>query len=659
MAAATRMIITGSKPESAGGPNNKSVTTMHLTPRSPAPARSGYVLIIIMAFLAVSLAAFSSMMYWSASSAKNTLRNNYFNMAENAAESATENIMATMIRDFNNGNLNASSTYQSLVPPTNGWPIAYQFSDTNGNTAYSATVSVGTVPSTSSPLSSQFSGLYGFPQPTTITSTATPQNTGVTLSATVSQFVQFALIPLFQFAIFYNMDLEINPGAGMNINGHVHSNNNIWATGSSSGSPLEFADIVDAAGSISNVSGPLDPQNNRSGNVTYDDPNSPLPNYDTLTLPVGTSTNNNATNVLAILYPPIAAYAPPNFAAAYSTNGQSYLENDVDLIITNSANGVAGSRSGTNILVYYQNSAATTQIAPVPPDVYVVTNKVSHTTTTVSSVSGSQLTNIVYATYSFVTNASFYDYREANTVQSLDINVDKLNTWLANNSTNGGGTWNTANTTGSTSKNHQINSIYAYNGVPNTSTVLPAVRMINGQQLPPAGLTVVTPQPMYVKGDYNTTTNGNSTFSTALGDTTNTAPAALMADAITILSSSWSDSWTSGTSLGSRDVGPNRATINAAALEGIVPSNGVNYSGGVENFLRLLESWSGTTLVYNGSIVVMFPSQYATSPWQQTGIYYNPPTRTWGFDVNFLTSNRLPPITPRVKGVIRGTWAAW
>jgi len=96
-------------------------------------------------------------------------------------------------------------------------------------------------------------------------------------------------------------------------------------------------------------------------------------------------------------------------------------------------------------------------------------------------------------------------------------------------------------------------------------------------------------------------------------------------------------------------------------FEGIVQSNpniSGNYSGGVENFLRLLENWGGT-LTYNGSIVVMFPSQYATNSWQPTGNYYNAPTRHWAFDLNFASESGLPPLTPQTKAVVRGQWSAY
>jgi len=99
--------------------------------------------------------------------------------------------------------------------------------------------------------------------------------------------------------------------------------------------------------------------------------------------------------------------------------------------------------------------------------------------------------------------------------------------------------------------------------------------------------------------------------------------------------------------------------LNAATLEGIVPSNGSYYSGGVENFVRLLEDWSSaTTITYNGSIVVMFPSQIATNPWNFHPNVYGVPTRRWGFDLNFNQQGGLPPLTPNARSILRSGWSA-
>lgn len=594
---------------------------------------------MIMTFLAVGLTVFASMMYWVSSNAKITLRNNAFVSAEAAAESATETRLASMVRDFAFGGLNPAGSYTSLAPSQNGWPIQYQFTDIG--------LSIGTKAWTNLP--SQFAGLSGFVQNCTNTVSAIATNGPVGVPATVQQVVEFTAIPIFQYAIFYNMDLEIEPGNTMNINGHVHSNNNIWTTGNSAAKPLTYQNLVDASGSVylqgstnSSQSGPATP-----GSVIFSiTQNNPLNNADSLTMPVGT--NNNPIAVLGIIQLPPSSLAIPS-AAAYSPTGQVYLYNAADLIITNNS-GI------TNLTVLYDNQYNGTQLTPVAPDVLVLTtNSISHVVTTNSY-------------YSFVTNATFYDYRESATVQAIQLDVAKLNTWLTNNvTTQGGYQYNNLNTTGSTSKGHGINSVYVYNSASLSSSQLPAVRLVNGSQLPSDGLTVVSAQPMYVEGNYNIQTNAGGAQDLTLGSTVNghNVPAALIGDAITILSSAWSDSNNSGTALDSRI--PVATTVNAACLEGIVPSaNGANYSGGVENFLRLLEKWNNgnVMLTYNGSIVCMFPSQYATHNWfnpsPAAGAYYGAPNRQWGFDVNFLKGSKyLPPLTPQAKYVIRSSWAAW
>jgi hypothetical protein len=195
----------------------------------------------------------------------------------------------------------------------------------------------------------------------------------------------------------------------------------------------------------------------------------------------------------------------------------------------------------------------------------------------------------------------------------------------------------------------------------------PGVRLVNGATLPNGGLTVATPNPLYVQGNYNA-----SGVSAAVGttDTSNTKPAALIADAITILSTSWTrstgiGSYTatsgtydqmSGSNTSYRPAGD--TAVNAAFMAGIVPtSSSTGYSGGVENFPRFLENWSSRTFTYNGSMIVMFPSQIATAPWSGTGTYYNPPTRKWNFDMNFTDPNKLPPNTPAVRTIVRGQWS--
>ena len=666
----------------------------------PTPA-AGYALITTLLFLAVALTAFASIMQWVSSSTMVTARNNLYVSSQAAAESATEKVMTTMMRDFTFGSLNPVSTYNTLVPDTTGWPVLFTFKNTNG-VANQTSVAIGQKSWTDLP--SQFLGLAGNGQKCLISSIATTAGQRYNVSSTVSQSVWFGYIPLFQFAIFYNLDMEINPGSLMTINGRVHSNYNLWATGSSAGSPLNFNGTVDASGLVTNTPSPLDPQNfgHRSGNVNYADTNSPVSNADSLTLPVGNSTNNNPVYVKAILDLPPAGMAAP-LPNAYSTNGQIYTYNEADLIVSNSPSGINGNSSSDVLTILYQNPNRVMPLTVVAPDLmstqtitsnaYVtslsyVTNMIPVTTYTtnivyyttgkkkgqiqsititphtsyVSQVVAQTVTNVVtsYVTitnryYSFVTNQTFYDYRESKTVQAVQVDVGLLNAWLTNATTTGGKQYEQLNNSGSDSKGHDINSIYVYNSVSEDNSTLPAVRVTDGAQLPSDGLTVATPMPIYVKGDYNITTDGTHK-SQSLGDTTYTVPAALMGDAITVLSGSWKDTYDASTSLSLRT--PVNVCINAATMEGIVPSDGSNYSGGVENFMRLLENWSSsTTVTYNGSIVVMFPSQYATSPWGKSGVY-GVPTRKWGFDAKFTEQGGLPPMTPQLKATIRGVYTS-
>ena len=458
-----------------------------------------------------------------------------------------------------------------------------------------------------------------------------------------------ASLPVFQFSIFYNLNLEMDPGAAMAVIGPVFSNQGIWAGTAN----LTFVSTVAAAGQVNVTS--TDPfmtgKNDSLAPPHFILAGQPMSGADPLYLRVGAGVAS--TNAEAILNLPPAAYATGT-AAAYTTNGLAYNFNACDLIISNSITGTNGAL-GTNITIIFQdpfngailnrltnNEVCTFQKTngPATLPAFWTTNKAIRPTTNYASMP-------VASSFPFVTNVVFYDYREKKTVQAVEIDIAKFNNWLTNRSYEGA-TWNALCSLGS-EKNHPIDSIAVYNSVPMTGSTLPAVRVVNGQQLYDRhGLTLSTPQPLYVYGDINTTTNG-TVFSKALGDTKNTRPCGLMADAITVLSPNWSDSNSlarfSDTTPNARN--PVATYINAATLEGIVQSTNSNYSGGVENFLRLLEAWNSTTaLTYNGSIVVLFPSLYATNKWITPGTYYTAPKRDWGFDTNFLYANWLPPLTP-------------
>jgi hypothetical protein len=470
-------------------------------------------------------------------------------------------------------------------------------------------------------------------------------------------------VPVFQFAIFYNLNLEIDPGGAMPIIGPVFCNANIW----SGTANVTYSSTVTAVGTnnISSVD-PFLTTYAQSGTPAGNFSSQPVSGVGALNLLFGTNNMpNTAQSILQLQLPP-STYALGT-AAAYSTNGQIYLCNTSDLIVSNSPNGTNSvSPSGTNLFVFFQDASAALYLAPVTPDFYKLKTGGSTNFVSTNLTAGkNSITNVQYASYSFLTNVLFYDWREglpsgkAKAVQAVQIDIAKFNIWQTNTATNGGNLYNSKNIL---DKGHPIDSVYFYNAVPATSNNLPAVRVVNGQQLPSNtfGLTIATPFPMYVMGNYNVQWDATHQLLDT-NSTVYTRPAALMADAITILSAGWNDAITT--------LKPNSATdttVNAAMLEGIVPSNqsvdGISlpggsgggtyngYSGGVENFLRLLEDWGGQTLTFNGSIVAMFPSQYATNYWN--GDYYGVPTRHWAFDTNFRVIGKLPPLTPQVMNFV-------
>jgi hypothetical protein len=456
---------------------------------------------------------------------------------------------------------------------------------------------------------------------------------------------------VFGFAIFYNLNLEIDPGNIMPINGPVFSNAGIWS-GSSS---VTFYSAVIAVNQVyTNLNDPFLSGKSGSGSPTFALTAQPVSHASALKLP-GSGFNGNPTNAEAILNlpPPVYAMGTP---AAYSTNGQIYLANEADLIISNAAFGTNSvTPKGTNISIWYQDSANTPYLTPIAPDFYrlkipAVTGLNTNYVSPNLSDTNRCYTNVAYAGWSFVTNVAFYDYREQDVAQAVQINVGLFNVWLTNILKPTFGEMYSA--TCVADKGHTIDSIWVYNSVIRDYSTFPAVRVFNGIQLANAwGLTVATPMPLYVYGDYNK--QKDPTHVASGTNTVNTYPAALMGDAVTFLSANWLDAYSPSTPLFSRTAV--NTTVNAAVLEGIVPSftntstSTYYYSGGMENFERLLEDWNlglAYTLTYNGSIVALFPSLIATNVW--SGSYYSIPTRAWGFDFNFLQQAKLPPLTPAV-----------
>src|SRR2546425_1716098 len=182
-----------------------------------------------------------------------------------------------------------------------------------------------------------------------------------------------------------------------------------------------------------------------------------------------------------------------------------------------------------------------------------------------------------------VIKRTFYDAREAKTMTAYDVDVNLMRTAGA----------------------LPANGVVYVAGTDIASS--PVVRLVNGSQLPSGGLTVVSQNPVYIAGDYN---------SVPVGATH--PPAAVMGDAVTVLSNAWQpgnplgyDSKGSLPFSGNRVASPN-TTVNAAIATGPSSESTMGRDNGkVNNLVRFLEDWVGSTgtptkFNYSGSLLALW-----------------------------------------------------
>ena len=554
--------------------------------------RCGSALALTMIMTRIPRATVAGVLSYSANNARLNYRSNQYYRAVAAAEGDTEQVITMISRDFLSGgeglvNANLTAYRQTtLLASDSSYWADWEFNDASGNTGQTY-VQPG-VSSNFILQNSSYAGLNAYASFYTIVSDARQTSAAQDVVGGVLQQLELTRIPIFQFAMYTTGDMEISCGQPFAITGLVHSNGQLYVEPDN---VMIFESSVTAVGDILFQRSPLDSRGPPAGSVAYDgvhDPNQPA-----LSLPIGIT--NTPTAVREIIEP------PPPFEDPNSPLGRERYYNLSDVVLVVSSSGISGTSGDFN-------SFAT-------------------------SIPTNQLNGFVSTTN------SFFDAREGKTIRPIDINIAGLTAWSATNSSERtalGGL--------------DVSSIYVLDNRTLTGTDLGAVRVFNGLQLPPRGLTVATASPLYVFGNYNQTNAANLGTS----NTTTTLPASLVADAVTILSANWTDA-NSQAAVASRNATP--TTVNAAILAGAVDTAGGNYGGGMENFPRFLETWGlANPFTYNGSMVKMFPSQYATNIWGNANVYA-PPARNWTFDVNFNNPAKLPPLTPSLETVIRGQWA--
>ncbi|HKK20631.1 MAG TPA: PilX N-terminal domain-containing pilus assembly protein [candidate division Zixibacteria bacterium] len=395
----------------------------------------------------------------------------------------------------------------------------------------------------------------------------------------LTQAFETALVPLYQFAVFYGNDLEIAPGPDMNLIGRVHSNGNMWLQ---AGSSLKMDSYVTASGHI---------LHGRKGAGSVD-------NGDVLI-------KNGSGNYVSM------------------KQGSDWLEGtDADWYDSSVSrwNGrVQDSAHGQGKLELPLNGSTGDPHAIIEPE---ASNPDSYESKATLKFIDNQAYQMVAGIWTNVTadmvskgiisrtDNKFFDQREGQSVDATELDIGKL----------------------------YDEGYGPSNGViyfSDETSDYPALRIRDAQTID-APLTIASQNPVYTYGDFNSTDK---------------KPAAIMADAVTFLSGNFNDGLsTSNKSL--RQAWP--TTVNASIMTGNTETTASNYNGGFENLPRFLESWSGKSFTWSGSMVCLWYSQQADGLWN--GSYYDPPIRNWSYDTDLDDPSKLPPETPVVRVFQRTGW---
>lgn len=459
----------------------------------------------------------------------------------------------------------------------------------------------------------RWAGLVGDYQQYSIVSGVTHDETE--RGAVVIRTLQRLTIPVFQFGVFYYEDLEINPGPALTFAGPVHTNLDLYISPNNN---CTFTSLVTSVGEIWRHRKD-DPGAYGGGRVRVNDGDG---NYRDMRVDGGWLEHDHADwssealmrwkgrmidsdHVVPKLFIPIPSVDEPHRIieraldpgdADYdATEEAQKFENKADVKIWADSSGDlhATLGSGSAFDLEYDDGGTTRTVAEIN---------------------------------------TFGDFREGNpwanqvrTVQSVDIDVAAL-------------------------RDHPDLPedgvvVYAYNEY-EPSGDLPAVRLHNGRRLPAGGMSVASPNPIYIQGHFN-------------DDEDHWVPSLVCGDAVSILSRNWNDSnsWNRRT----RDRRAGTTNVKTIVMTGNTDTAVGSYNGGLENVLRFCERWSGQALNFTGAILCMWNAEVATGDWKYGDPVYTAPTRNWGYDVRFRDPSNEPPGIPKVFGLefLRWERSSW
>ncbi|MCX5702172.1 MAG: hypothetical protein NTW64_04245 [Candidatus Omnitrophica bacterium] len=415
-----------------------------------------------------------------------------------------------------------------------------------------------------------------------ISSATHPRNNSIIV--TLHQIIARRLIPTFQHAVFYNDDLEILPGANMTLSGRVHCNKDMYLDAENEKTLKIDSFSLHSGGNIYNqrkdtglpLAGEVSIRVNKSGSAKYED----MDNLDS---------------------------DAPEWTTESIDLWKGTVKNSVHGITKLTAPSVASIQDDG----YYADNA----------QVVIVNNTV--TKGGVTLIEGTD-----YPAGAVTETTTLYNNREGQYIKTTNIDLKKLS-----------GVGYTKPNGQPYDNNLPENGLLYATRDDAGSFYEPGIRLINGSEIHRArGLAVVSNEPVYILGDYNTI---------------NEKPASVICDSVNLLSNSWSDA--KSTQILDARVAT-VTTVNSAFISGIDNTTSGHYNGGLENYPRLHEKWSSVQLNIKGSFVELWNSSIATGLWGYGSPQYTAPTRNWNYNTNFNDTSKLPPFTPWAVEIQRIAW---
>lgn len=453
------------------------------------------------------------------------------------------------------------------------------------------------------------------------------------------------LVPLFQFAIFFEEDLEFFNGATMTVDGPVHTNGDMYI-GTQTGGTTNFTGQVTIASNLYRGQKSISSCSGYQGTARISDTSDTTAlNY--ITLPACSSNRFEMTDVSSwndnVMLPVDPVEVPqPEDMDAFS-DGEYWQRADTRIVLrldasgnpdtTNSPTGVevvnTDGTTDTTATGNLHHSSCSGLISEGASN-YVIGNR---------NASDSQKLRL-YREYQYASAVNNYE-------TTLEIDMQNLLNCIQRFPAIMGG---------KALDDDTEDGLVLYFGIDGPDAAVSqnnyGVRLRNGGELQSnisgaatvKGLTVVTDQKLIVWGDYNDV---------------GWVPAALMGDTLWLLSNDWVDSDSNLTNAYDRD--GSATTVYAAVLSGIRRTGGANgeagqdfgadsNGGGAINIFRFNEwfrvgSSSIPDFTYVGSLVSLGIPRKSQSTWGPF-TYYSAPNRDWSFETRFNDADLLPPMTP-------------